>query len=175
MKHGLRLRAEASGRKETSLPDLHRQLRAAMAALIDGTYGCYDAAAATMAARWGGPVAPSTLSRKMTGSLDWTVADVVALEDAAGRYPVTTILARRLAADAGAAAPLSLVCQAGLISREAGEAVAAIIQADQSAGADAGADAGAEALVQVDEALEALRQARAKLEARREPPRAVAQ
>ena len=137
-------------------------INAVMAALIEGTFGCLDAAAETIGARWGRGACKGTLSKKLALQLDWTVAEVVALEDAAGRYPVTRMLARRLNRSPREV-PASMLQQAGLISREAGEAVSAILAAEQSAQADSRA----EALREVDEAIEALRQAREILEVQR--------
>lgn len=132
---------------------------AMMRALVTGAFGCLDAAVATIDARWGLGCSKGTLSRKMSGSLDWTIADVLALEDAAGRYPVTQHLARRMgAAEPG---PVSLVEAAGLISRECGEAVSAILAAQMSAKASDRA----EALREISEAIEVLDAARAALQA----------
>ncbi len=138
-----------------------RRINALMSALIDGTFGCLDGAAETINARWGRGVCKGTLSKKLSLQLDWTLSDIVALEDAAGRYPVTRMLARRMN-DASRSAPSSMLEQAGMISREAGEAVSAILSAEMSAQADSRA----EALREVDEAIEALRQAREILESR---------
>lgn len=139
----------------------HRlQINALMSALIDGTYQCLDAAAEALNARNGNGANKATLSKKLNLHLDWTVADVIALEDAAGRYPVTRMLARRMA-DADRAAPMPMIQRAGSISKECGEAVAAILNAEVSASGQEKAQAVAE----IDEAIEALRHARSELEA----------
>jgi hypothetical protein len=96
----------------------------------------------------------------MAGQLDWPASDVIALEDAAGRFPVTRMMARRLAPDQVQASPC-LTQHAANVAREAGEAVAAILAAQQSAACGEAADA----ITEIDEALAALRQARKKLEA----------
>ncbi len=123
--------------------------------------GCYDAVAETLNARWGGGHSKGTVSRKMNGALDWTLPDVIALEDAAGRYPVTRILARRMGGG-GVPADGSLISASSSIAKESGEALAAILSAQQSSCAD---DC-AQAIKEVDDAVEALRIARGRLEAR---------
>jgi len=143
------------------MADPRRMVAAQMAALIEGTYGCLDAAAEALHARLGRPVGKGTLSKRLAGQQGWPVDEVCALEDAAGRYPVTRMMARRLdPRRAGASA--HLVTLAGDISRETGEAVSAILLAQQSEGAG---DA-ERALAEIDEAIEARRAARDKLEAR---------
>ena len=128
-----------------------------MRALV-GRLGCLDAAAETLNARWGGGHSKGTLSRKLNGSLDWTVKDVAGLEDALGQFPVTRLLERRRVQ--ATPATVSILTQAGTISRETGEAIAAILAAEQS---DSAHDR-AQAVVELDQALEALRLARARLE-----------
>lgn len=137
------------------MSDPRTQTRAAMRALL-ARFGCLDAAAETINARLGGGTSKGTLSKKLAGQLDFTVPEVWALEDAMGHHPVTRILARRLAGAGGGMAGRDLVGQVGLIARETGEAVAAILSAGQSA--DAIDSAGA--VVEIDEAIAALRQAR---------------
>ena len=63
------------------MPDIRLISRANMKALVDW-FGCYDAVAETINTRWGGGASKGTISKKTTGVLDWTVADVVALEAA---------------------------------------------------------------------------------------------
>ncbi|MCA0856136.1 hypothetical protein [Phaeobacter italicus] len=130
-------------------------VNAQMSALIDGTFGCLDAAAEAIHARTGQPVGKGTLSRRLSGNAGWPVDEVAALEDAAGRHPVTRALARRLKPDEQTAAG-SIISQAGAISKETGEAVSAILAAEQSA---SGKDWAA-AVSEIDEALEVLRRAR---------------
>jgi len=116
------------------MADPRHTVSALLASLISGTFGCYDAAAETINARWGRGASKGTISKKAAGLLDWTVSDVIALEDSAGRYPVTRMLAKRLD-DPSAAALGSPLDHAANISREAGEAVCALLTATQEAGA----------------------------------------
>lgn len=132
-------------------------LSALMEALIAGTYGCLEAAAETIHARWGRGCSKGTLSKRGAGQLDWTVLDIVALEDAARRYPVTRWMMRRVTQDA--VDRRDVVALAAQVSRESGEAVAAILSAQLSARADDRAQAVAE----ISEAIEALQAARARL------------
>lgn len=140
------------------MPESRLILSAMLKALISGTFGCLDAAALTLDARWGREASKGTLSRKMAGSLDITVCDIIALEDAAGRYPVTHWLARRLAVPTGEARDMRVL--AAGIARESGEAVASILSAELS---DRAGDR-AQAIVEIDEAIATLVAARARLE-----------
>jgi len=144
------------------MSDSSRTTRAAMAALVQ-SFGCFDAVAETISARWGGGCSKGTISKKIAGLLDWTLPDVIALEDAAGRFPVSRLLARRMSGDVVSSVG-SLLSDGASIARETGEAVAAILSAQASASA---ADE-AQAIVEIDEAIEALRIARARLVARSE-------
>lgn len=127
-------------------------LSALMEALVEGTYGCLDAAAETIHARWGRGASKGTLSKRGAGLLDWTVMDIIALEDGAGRYPVTRWMMRRVAeGDPGPALPdapgsegRDMVTLAAQVSRESGAAVSAILSAQLSARADDRAQAVAE-------------------------------
>ncbi|MCG7574875.1 hypothetical protein MHM39_14985 [Phaeobacter sp. CNT1-3] len=141
------------------MSEIRARVNASMAALIDGSFGCLDAAAETINARLGRSVGKGTLSKKLGQSIGWNVDEVIALEDAAGRYPVTKMLARRLRPNEYTAQG-SVLLHVGQISKETGEAVNAILSAQQS---DAGCDYD-QAIVEIDEAIEALRQARARLE-----------
>lgn len=145
------------------MPDFRKIVRANMKSLVDW-FGCYDAVAETFNARWGvvggsAGASKGTISKKVSGNLDWTVADVIALEDAAGRYPVTRMMARRLehrpVSEGG-----SLLQDGSSIAKESGEAISAILAAEQSTCADECA----QAIKEVDDAMFALRQARARLE-----------
>ena len=140
------------------MSDLRQISRANIKSIIEW-FGCYDAVAETINARWGGGASKGTISKKVSGHLDWTIADLIALEDASGRYPVTRLLARRLENRADNA-PDSLLLQTGLIARESGEAIAAILAAEQSSCAAENA----QAIKEIDDATEALRLARAALE-----------
>lgn len=134
--------------------DIRNIARAHMAALVDW-FGCYDAVAEQFNARWGGGASKGTVSKKLAGHLDWTIADVIALEDAAGRFPITRLMARRLETRSGIAAGSALT-DASSIAKEAGEAIAAILSAEQSSGAHEDA----QAVKEIDEAIAALRRAR---------------
>ena len=140
------------------MPDFRKIVRANMKSLVDWL-GCYDAVAETFNARWGGGASKGTVSKKVSGNLDWTVADVIALEDAAGRYPVTRMLARRLESRQVLKGG-SLLMDGSSIAKESGEAIAAILAAEQSSCADERA----QAVKEIDEAVSALRQARVRLE-----------
>jgi hypothetical protein len=140
------------------MPDLRKIVRANMKSLVDW-FGCYDAVAETFNARWGGGASKGTVSKKVSGTLDWTVADVIALEDASGRYPVTRMLARRLE-DRPAISTGCLLMDGSSIAKESGEAISAILAAEQSSSADDRA----QAITEIDEAIYAMRQARARLE-----------
>lgn len=135
------------------------RINAAARALIN-RLGCLDAAAETINASTGAITSKGVLSRRLSGHLDWTVIEVAALEDALGVYPVTRLLARRLKADQSSTSA-SLVAQSGAIAKETGEAINAILAADMSAGAKDQA----QAIIEIDEAIEALQAARAVLEA----------
>lgn len=144
------------------MPDIRKIARAHMKAIVDHL-GCFDAVAETINTRWGEGASKGTVSKKVSGSLDWTIADVVALEDASGRYPVTRTLARRLEA-AGQVADCNLVEHSGVIAKESGEAIAAILAAQQSSCADQRADA----VCEIEQAIQALNVARRRLEAGRD-------
>lgn len=88
--------------------------------------GGFDAACAVLEARWGHPVSKGTLSKKKAGVLDFTVADVWALEEVLGEYPVTDLLTKRR--DAGVRAEGGdLLALSGMVSKESGEAVQAVL------------------------------------------------
>ena len=140
------------------MADPRRLVSGHVQALIDGHYGCLDAACETISARLGRSVSKGTLSKRLAGQQGWPADEVMALEDAAGRHPVTRMLARRLNPNEGTAAGCVLA-HAGDVARETGEAVSAILAAQRS---DAGDDV-SQALVEIDEALAALERARARL------------
>lgn len=143
------------------MADMRFSVRAVMVALVDG-FGCLDAVAETLAARWGAGVSKGTLSKKMGGQLDWTLADVIAIEDAARNYPVTRLLARRLARAEASPVAGNLVSGGAGIAKEAGEAVSAVLTL--SALASAGEGARAEALREVRELIMAARAVERRLE-----------
>ena len=135
-------------------------INAQMSALIDGTFGCLEAAAEAIQTSTGQPVSKGTLSRRLGGHCGWPVDEIAALESAAGHYPITNTLTRRLKPDEGTAGGC-ILAQAGAISKEAGEAVNAILAAQQSASAKDWA----QAVKEIDEAEEVLRRARGYAEA----------
>jgi hypothetical protein len=138
------------------MADLRQSCHAAMRALVQRV-GSFDAITETLSARWGHGVSKGTISRKMNGDFDWTVADVIAMEDCLGEFPVTRMLARRMGDEVRPTADLSR--QGGVIARETGEAVCAIL----AASASARASDEAAAVIEIDEAIAALRAARARL------------
>jgi hypothetical protein len=142
------------------MPDLRKISRANMKSIVDW-FGCLDAVAETINARWGGGASKGTISKKTSGILDWTLADVIALEDASGRFPVTRMMARRLEKRV-VLADGSLMPHAGIIAKESGEAVSAILAAEQSSDADEYV----QAIKEIDDVMYAMRQARARLEAK---------
>lgn len=102
-----------------------KTLNAFMCSLVDECGGVVGAASC-ISARWNGSVSPGTISRKKSGDLDWTVCDVIALQEAVGRHSVfdwfeTLREDRVVKADAMAAAARSSV--------EQGEAMAALLSA----------------------------------------------
>lgn len=141
------------------MPDLRRLINSQMQALIDGHFGCLDATAETINARLNSSVSKGTLSKRLQGQYGWPADEVAALEDAAGKFPVTRLLARRLLPDERTARG-SILMHAGCVSKETGEAVSAILAAQQSEAADDRA----QALVEIDEAIEALQSARSILQ-----------
>ncbi len=146
------------------MADYRKIVTANMRALIDW-FGCYDAVAETINARWGGGASKGTVSKKASGQLDFTVADVIALEDAAQRYPITRLLARRLE-NRDQTDVDCLIMQTGVIAKESGEAISAILAAEQSSDANETA----QALTEINEAIEALKAARTRLEAPQSKP-----
>lgn len=126
------------------------KINALMRSLVQ-RFGCLDAVAAMIGARFGAAPSKATLSKKMAGKLDWTVADLLALEDASGAFPVTAMLNRRRGRDD--VVPGCLVTESAAVAREAGEAVSAMLRANQS---NCDMDR-ADALREVGEAIEALR------------------
>ncbi|UWQ30226.1 hypothetical protein [Leisingera sp. M523] len=130
-----------------------------MAALIDGTFGSLDAAAETIYARTGRPVSKGTLSKRLAGHCGWPADEIWALEDAAGRHPVSRMRTRQLKPNEVTAGGC-IMAQAGKIFKETGEAVDAIFAAQQSASAEDWAKASKE----IQEAEEVLARSRAYAE-----------
>ena len=141
------------------MPDLSALMRAHGEGLIDGTYGCLDAAASQVNARLRTDVAKGSLSRWLHGDVGLPVGVVIALEDGARRYPFTDLMVRRRNPDQVTAGPESLMDVVGEMSKEFGEAVQQIIAAERSNKADDRA----KAIKEIDEAIEALQRGRAKM------------
>ncbi|MGB0661307.1 MAG: hypothetical protein ACPGNV_14175 [Mangrovicoccus sp.] len=139
------------------MPDLRMITHRAMRSIVK-EFGCYDAVAEVLNSRWGCGASKGTISKKMSGQLDWTLPDVIALQDAAGEYPITRLLARQKESHAvGEIA--CLVVQSGIVAKESGEAISAILDAEHSSSADDRA----QAVTEIDQAIEALKLARTKL------------
>lgn len=122
--------------------------------------GCLDAAAAIGEARWGIVSSKGTWSRKAAGSLDWTIRDMLTLEDAVGTDTVSRLIGGRHAVNltSGCNKPLGLD-DVSDISLESGQAVSKILRAMQS---NCAGDR-AEAVKEIDEAIAELQHAREKL------------
>lgn len=136
-----------------------------MKSLIDGV-GCYDAVAETINTRWRmvtgqGGASKGTISKKVAGQLDWTIFDVIALQDACGRWPVTRMLALDLENRPFPTCG-SLLSGSGRAAKECGEAVNATLAAEQSCGAHETA----QAIVEIDEAVNILLRLKATLSMR---------
>jgi hypothetical protein len=134
-----------------------RQVNAAMSALIDGTFGCLDAAAETINARLGSSVSKGTLSKILSGQHQWPAVYIWALEDAAGRYPVSRLRGCGAPSEA-ARAGLRVLDAASAASREAiSSAVNAAQSGDASGQARAQQEAreAAEAMALLVQSLEA--------------------
>lgn len=140
------------------MPDILKYCRASMKALVKN-YGCYEAVSSLISAQCNVPASKGTVSKKMAGMLEFTIADVIALEDAVGQFPVTSHLMNRLK-DAEPVAEQCLLTHGANINKEAMEAVNAIMMAAKSSNADERA----EALQQIDEAQHALRHCRELIE-----------
>lgn len=139
------------------MPDVNKLTHRAMRSLVQG-FGCYDAVAEVLNARWGCGASKGTISKKMSGQLGWTLSDVIALQDASREYPVTRILARQHEERPNGVISC-LVAHTGVIAKEYGEATNAILAATLSSCADKRA----EAVTEIDQAIAALKQAREKV------------
>lgn len=143
------------------MPDERKLVQAHMRSLIKG-YGCLDAAAETINAHWDCETSKGTLSKKLSGQFDWTISDIIALEDGLDQHPVTRLLARRLEPSEGEGVEC-LNEQSGVIAKECGEAVAAILSAQRSANSQDETNA----VKEIDEALVSLMDARDTLAKKR--------
>lgn len=125
-----------------------RKLISAMMLGMIHRFGGHEAASALLAARWGHATSKGTLTKKAAGDLDWTLADVIALEDALGDFPISRMLAER--GRAGISGDLTRVL--AVMAKEAGEAVASVLTQGDRAGMlkeAREAQAAAQALVEV--------------------------
>lgn len=141
------------------MPDTLKIANATMKAL-SMSYGSNDAVAALINARFGINTCAGTISKKMSGVLQWTIVDALALEDGAGQYPITGLFSRRLAENPEPSSGC-LVQHSASIAKEAGEAVAAVLKAAQSACSGEHATA----VRELDEVEAAIKAARARLAA----------
>lgn len=98
-------------------------IRAFMARLIEAAGGV-DPAAALIGARLGRDVSKGSISKRQSGGLDWPLVEVMALEDAVGQPIVRRWLAQGLPEAADAQTMAHGVAE---VAREAGEAVAAVM------------------------------------------------
>ena len=141
------------------MASLRTLINAQMAALIDGHFGCLDAAAETIFARTGVPVNKSTLSKRLSGQYGWPADEIAALEDAAGISPVSNSMYRRLGPTSATACG-SIRAQVGVISKETGESIYATMAAQQSARSEDWAVAVVEIQQAIDALLPALKEAK---------------
>ena len=86
--------------------------------------GGVDAAAAIIGARHGYDVSKGSISKRLSGHLDWPLVEIMALEDALDDHCVRRWLARSLPQ---AAVGQNLMQGAGTMAVEAGEAMAAVM------------------------------------------------
>ena len=145
------------------MADLRRLINSQMTALIRGTFGSMDAAAAAVNAALPreSNLVQSTLSKRKDFTAYWPLEEIQVLQDAAGKYPINDTLVR-LQNEAGAAVqPSCLYTAVGEASKEFGEAISANLRAKQSA------DAGdiANAIVETRESLAATERLLSALEA----------
>ena len=123
--------------------------------------GCYDAVASMLEVALDmDHYCKGVLSRKVNGTMNWTVAEIEAIEDFAKKFPITKYLAQRLpdSTDKSQIADC-LIDQSGTISVEVGEAVQAILKAQKSESSDDSA----KAIAEIQEAIEALQKAQNRL------------
>ena len=130
-----------------------------MGAIISGTCNGLESACSVIADKWGREPNKGLLSKKLNMNADWTIADLMALEDHAGRYPITRMLHRRIGRKQTNTDNLSLLT--GSAAKEAGEALQAALAAIESE--EAGNTA--EAIREADEAARAFDRLRDRLEA----------
>jgi hypothetical protein len=139
--------------------DARLVVHAAMRSMV-AKLGCYDAVAEVINARWGGNVAKGAISKKMSGINDWSVSDVMAMQDALGDYPITRLLSAQMKTMAEVQHE-SLPILAGSAAKEMGEALQAIMADVQSDNPESRAAA----ISECREAIEVLQNTLAALEA----------
>lgn len=105
-------------------------IRAFMARLINEAGGV-DPAAALIGAVLGHEVSKGSISKRQSGHLDWPLVEVMALEDALGQPVVRRWLAQTLPE---ASETKTMAQGVAEVAREAGEAVAAVMDLMVGAG-----------------------------------------
>lgn len=118
--------------------------------------GGYDAVVAYFTQRTGQPCHKGTLSQKKNGTLDWTLMDVIILQEFAQRTPVTDWL---VSLDDDAQSTITREAAAARVAVESGELVAALIGATTPEGR-------ARALKELGDVREAIEDAEDVLERR---------
>ena len=125
-----------------------------------GCFRCHEEIVEYLKKALGQRYLKGTLSQKLSGYWNWNIAEIIALENAANRYPVSEYLAQRLPASTDKSEIAEcLIDQSGTISVEVGEAVQAILKAQKSESSDDGA----KAIAEIQEAIEALEKAQNRL------------
>lgn len=100
-------------------------IHAHVCALIDKLGGVV-AASAVLDARWGGSHSAGTLSKKRARQLDWTLPDILALQEAAGDWSLFNWLMGQVPPEARA---VCLVTASADLAKESGEASHAVMMA----------------------------------------------
>jgi hypothetical protein len=102
--------------------DPRRVISAMMVGMIH-RFGGYDAVVALFSARWGVSTSKGTLTKKASGELDWSLSNIIALEDALGDYPITRMLADRMQGGT----PCDVQRAVAALAKEGGEAMASVL------------------------------------------------
>ena len=141
------------------MADTKKIINAHMRTIVD-CFGCHDAVASTLYAALDVNYTKSMISRKLSGrDWHWGCAEIIVLENAIDKYPVTKFLAQRLSNSSDKEIADCLVDQSGAISKEVGEAVHSILKAQQSNSSDDSA----KAIAEIREAIDALQAAENRL------------
>lgn len=114
----------------------HDPLTRALFVALVHRMGGVDAAAAILGARWG-MGHKGTVSKMMAGQIGVTVDAMRALEDAAGAYPVTDMLAARMVSGHAAAGRIRELAAQASVAAGAAQSALFLSMADAS---DGGAD-----------------------------------